>query len=132
MGEKKPSDDPIVSSGTTEDGKRVAIHKSTADAIWASIAAAKAKRLEIMPTEQDARDYLNMAHTRLKELGWMEPCYGPKDRSPLDIIELGSTGIHRGYYEGQWPTGSWWVYDDDHYPSSPALVRPHHPQQTKE
>jgi hypothetical protein len=76
-----------------------------------------------MPDETAAIRHLFDAQLRLKEFGWKDPVYAPKDGSPLDIIELGSTGIHRGHYEGEWPTGSWWVFDGDTWPSRPALAR---------
>ena len=116
--------DPIVGSGRREDGSRVPIRKSFADALWASAEAEKEKRHADMPTERDAIQQLWAAQKRLKELGWQNPIYAPKDGSPLDIIELGSTGIHRGHYEGKWPDGSWWIADGDLWPCRPALARP--------
>lgn len=117
-------DDPIVGHKTMADGSHVPLLKSEADALWAQVEADDARRREMMPDEQSAINLLFDAQTRLKEFGWKEPVYAPKDGSPLDIIELGSTGIHRGHYEGAWPDGRWWVYDEgDTYPSRPALAR---------
>lgn len=114
---------PVVGWGTMEDGSHVPIRADEAHRIWDACMAQKAKREADMPTEQDAINQLNQAATRLKELGWKDPIYAPKDGSPLDIIELGSTGIHRGHYEGDWPTGSWWLFDGDVWPTRPALAR---------
>lgn len=125
----KPQDEnPVVGWGTTLDGNRVPIRKDFADALWAQAEAEREKRLRDMPTERDAILAMNQAVTRLKELGWKDPIYAPKDGSALDILEAGSTGIHRGHYDGVWPTGSWWIVDDDLYPTRPVLARPHQPK----
>ena len=82
------------------------------------------KRLADMPTEKDALDVLFQAYTRLRELGWNDAIYCPKDGSAFDVIEAGSTGIHTAHYEGAWPKGSWWVRDaGDLWPSRPILFR---------
>jgi hypothetical protein len=54
-----------------------------------------------MPTEQDAINVLNSAYERLKEFDWNDPIYCPKDGSSFDVIEAGSTGIHRAHYQGE-------------------------------
>lgn len=114
---------PIVGWGTTAKGDHVPIRKDFADELWATAKAAKAKREADMPTEQDAIVALNQAYTRLCELGWQNPIYAPKDGSPLDLIEAGSTGIHHGHYDGVWPDGNWWIVDGDVWPSRPVLAR---------
>jgi|GEM_PF-1955423 len=79
---------------------------------------------DMMPTEQDAIRILNAAYNRLKQLGWNDPIYCPKDGSEFDAIEAGSTGIHKAHYQGEWPDGSWWIAaDGDLYPSRPVLYR---------
>ena len=99
------------------------LRKDEADALWEQAEAERARREQAMPDEQSALQQLWDAQYRLKDFGWQDPVYAPKDGSPLDIIELGSTGIHRGYYEGEWPTGRWWIVDDDLSPTRPALAR---------
>ncbi len=53
------------------------------------------------------------AWTKLKTLGWTEPRYFqfPPEGQTFELIELGSTGIHRavkshGYFfvDGEWPS----------------------------
>lgn len=79
----------------------------------------------MMPDERAAIRLMNAAFERLKRLGWREAIYCPKDGSTFDAIEVGSTGIHKTHYEGEWPSGSWWIAaDGDLYPSRPALYRP--------
>lgn len=52
-------------------------------------------RAERMPTEQDAINAMYDAYSRLKELGWNDGIYMPKDGTVVDVIEVASTGIHR-------------------------------------
>lgn len=88
-------------------------------------AAEKIARLREMPTEADALRVMFAAYTRLKELGWREAIYCPKDGSSFDVIEAGSTGVHRCHYQGKWPDGSWWIEEaHDLWPSRPILYRP--------
>lgn len=50
--------------------------------------------------------------------------YCPKDGSTFEIIEVGSTGIFRAHYHGEWPTGGWLAEDGgDLWPSHPCLFR---------
>lgn len=94
------------------------------DGLLAGIEKAKADRAEKMPDEKAALRQMFEAHTRLVELGWKEAMYCPKDGSMFSAIEPGSVGIHKCSYSGEWPTGSWWVYDGDVWPSRPILWRP--------
>lgn len=82
------------------------------------------KRAEAMPTEADAIECMFDAFQRLKELGWKEAIYCPKDGTPFDVIEAGSTGIHDCIYVGEWPDGHWWVLSaGDQWPSRPILFK---------
>lgn len=93
--------------------------------IWAKADEAKIKRAADMPTEQNALDIMFQAWLRLKELGWNDAIYCPKDGSVFDAIECGSSGIHPCHYEGEWPKGTWWVHEaGDLWPSRPTLYRP--------
>jgi hypothetical protein len=96
-----------------------------ADELIAAADAAKAKRAADMPTEKDAIEAMWSAFQRLRELGWHEAIYCPKDGSRFDAIEPGSTGIFRTHYSGEWPKGSWWAEDaGDLWPAHPILYRP--------
>jgi hypothetical protein len=119
-----PTGDPIVGHKTFSDGHHEPIRQSEAAAIMAASDAAKALRARRMPDERAAIDAMFEAWLRLKELGWKEAQYCPKDGSRFDVIEPGSTGIHRCRYEGEWPKGSWWIEGDgDLWPSRPVLFR---------
>lgn len=86
--------------------------------------AEKAARAALIPTEQDAIDLMHECYIRLKELGWNDPQYCPKDGSEFDVIEIGSTGIFKCQYQGEWPNGSYWLCDGhDVYSSRPAMYR---------
>lgn len=121
----KPDD--IVGHKTFVDGDRrwhEPLRRDEADAIWEACKAAEAKRAVDMPDVQSAIHTMQNAFARLKELGWREAVYCPKDGSEFEVIEPGSTGIHRCVYEGEWPTGGWWILSNgDMSPSRPMLYR---------
>lgn len=84
----------------------------------------KAMRAETMPTEKEALEVMFAAYQRLKELGFSEAIYCPKDGTIFDAIEPGSTGIGKCSYIGEWPKGGWWMHEaGDLWPSRPCLYR---------
>jgi hypothetical protein len=92
--------------------------------LLARVEAEDKRREELMPDENAAIKMMFDAWLRLKELGWIEACYCPKDGTVFDAIEPGSTGIHSTHYSGVWPNGRWYVYDGgDLYPSRPILFK---------
>lgn len=119
---------PIVGHKTFSNGRggfrHEPLRKDEADAIMESVREADRRRAELMPDEKAAIRMLSEAQQRLKELGWREAIYCPKDGSEFEAIEPGSTGIHRCHYQGEWPNGHWWICDaEDSYPSRPLLFR---------
>lgn len=116
--------DPVVGHKTLVDGSHEPLRKSEADAIWAAVELADQQRKELMPGLTDALSMLGQVSQRLKDLGWRDAIYCPKDGSVFEVIEFGSTGIHDCHYEGEWPNGSWWTHSDgDLWPSRPVLFR---------
>lgn len=118
----------IVGHKTFSDGKGGFRHEpltqGEADVILARCAKEEAKRAEDMPTEKEALNTMWQAYQRLRELGWHEACYCPKDGTTFQAIEAGSTGIHECSYSGEWPDGYWWIHaDDDMWPSRPILYK---------
>lgn len=100
------------------------ITRAEGEALWEAAKAAEAKRAADMPTEQDAINVMFSAWQRLKELGWREAMYCPKDGSTFKVIEPGSTGIFDCTYSGEWATGHFFVHDrHDSYPSHPVLFK---------
>jgi len=92
--------------------------------LWNRLNEAKRKRAEEMPTEQDAINTIYRAYTRLKELGWNDAVFCPKDGSNFKVVEAGSLGIFDCIYHGEWPKGSWWLLDGhDVYPPRPILYK---------
>jgi hypothetical protein len=97
------------------------------DEIIAASDAAKAARAEKMPDENAALAQMFEAWQRLKELGWNNAMYCPKDGTMFSAIEAGSTGVHEANYVGEWPNGTYYLYDGDVWPSDPILWRPRKP-----
>lgn len=98
------------------------VSQQVVEDLWASAQAAARIRAANMPTEQRALNAMFDAWYRLKELGWKESMYAPKDQSRFQAIEPGSTGIFICWRDED---GHFWLYDgDDVYPSSPVLYRP--------
>jgi hypothetical protein len=109
---------------TLADGSHVPLTKEQGEDLWNAAMAAKAKRAEEMPDIQAALRVMTNAYHRLEELGFTPAIYCPKDGSAFEVIEAGSSGIHRCHYSGEWPTGSWLIEDGgDLWPSSPILFR---------
>jgi len=120
--------DSIVGHKTFDDGeggfRHEPLYASEAEERLAEMEEAKQRRVALMPDEKSAIHMLFDAWQRLKELGWAEAIYCPKDGSVFDAIEAGSTGIHKCTYEGVWPSGTWWVSaHGDLSPSRPILYR---------
>lgn len=81
-----------------------------------------------MPTEQNAINAMFAAYQRLKDLGWRDGMYMPKDGTPVTVIQIGSTGQFECRHIGKWPDGSFHLYDGgDVYPSRsvPPLFKPY-------
>lgn len=126
--------DDVVGHKTFDTGKRdeyglpiyrhEPLTRAEGEAMWAAVEKARADRTAAMPDEKSALNALHEAYTRLKELGWREAIYCPKDGTMFHAIEAGSTGIHDCRYWGEWPNGGWNVVDEhDAYPSHPILFR---------
>jgi hypothetical protein len=120
--------DKIVGHKTFDDGNGGFYHEplyaAEAEALLRAAKEQELRRIASMPDESTAIHALFEAWTRLKELGWNDSTYCPKDGSTFDAIEAGSTGIHRCHYSGKWPTGTWWVEaSGDLWPSRPILYR---------
>jgi len=57
----------------------------------------------------------------LRRNGWREVVYAPYDKT-IELIEPGSTGIHRGFRD--YDEDRFWIVDSqDTYPSRPILFR---------
>lgn len=119
--------DRIVGHKTLRDGdgfRHEPLYESEARVLMAQVEAADAKRKELMPDEDAAIRMLFDAYIRLKDFGWRDAIYCPKDGTEFKVIEPGSTGKHDCIYQGTWPDGSWWIVGDgDMSPSRPVLFK---------
>lgn len=62
------------------------------------------------------------AFEALRRNGWSDPMHAPFEIE-IEMIELVSTGVHRGYREPN-TAQRFWVYDgQDTYPCRPILFR---------
>lgn len=87
--------------------------RAEADELSRKMEEDDARRKELMPDEQAALRMLFDAWQRLKELGWRDAIYCPKDGRLFEVVECGSTGIHKCSYDGEWPNGHWWIHEED-------------------
>lgn len=95
-----------------------------AEALWRDAEERDRRRAELMPDEQAALDMLFEAFQRLKDLGWQEAIYCPKDGTVFDAVQAGITKTAACRYVGEWPRGGWEVIaDDDLWPAHPILWR---------
>lgn len=92
--------------------------------LLAEIDAARDRRATLMPDVRTALRAMFEAFDRLRELGWREGIYAPKDGTEFEVIEAGSTGVFHCRYYGSWPDGMWMTSDGhDLYPSqSPPML----------
>lgn len=82
-------------------------------------------RARAMPTEKDALRVLFEAFQRLKDLGWKEAIYCPKDGRHIMLVTVGSTGIHEGNcLKGSDGHSHFWAYSgNDIWPINPILFK---------
>lgn len=106
-------------------GVTSAIDKAAIKRLFKQLQQQEKDRAKEMKTEHAALRVMFSAYQRLKDLGWREACYCPKDGSTFYVIEPGSTGIHVAHYQGEWPKGTWLIHaDNDLCPSRPILFKP--------
>ena len=84
----------------------------------------KAARAADMPDDDAAMRAMHRAYQRLRDLGWAEAIYSPKDGTVFEALEAGCVVPGRCHYMGEWPSGGWWMHsDNDLWPSRPILWR---------
>jgi hypothetical protein len=86
---------------TMSDGSHVKLSCDEAKAILDSIERSQAERAERMPDTYAALSALCSAAERLKELGWHDSRYCPRE-GRFAVCEIGSTGI--------WSASRWDTY----------------------
>lgn len=61
----------------------------------------------------------------LRDQGWRDAVYCPKDGTRFLVIEAGCTAVYPCVYRGEWPDGFWSVFHaGDQWSSRPILFRP--------
>jgi hypothetical protein len=89
--------------------------------LFGSIEDARKRREKSLPTEQHCLRAIHDAYQRLKELGWNDMVYAPKDEK-VETISVGSTGIHPATWMDGASAGLWWIHDGgDLWPGSPVM-----------
>ena len=98
-------DEKYHGHATMDDGTHVALTEEVAKSLWDAAMKRKADAARDMPTTKDALKVMHRGHSRLRDLGWKDGIYCPKDGEPFAMIQFGSTGIFEGWYMGEWPDG---------------------------
>lgn len=82
--------DEIVGHKTLMDGTHVPLLRAEARELLAAVDRDKRRRESAMPSERDAIVMMWQAYQRLRELGWREAIYCPKDGTWFQAIEPGA------------------------------------------
>ena len=100
---EKPDD--IIGHKTFDTGERGALGlpiyrhepltRAEGEALLQAAVAREKARAEEMPDDKAALHQMFEGYQRLKELGWKDAIYAPKDGTEIDVIEAGSTVIHK-------------------------------------
>jgi hypothetical protein len=110
---------------TLKDGTHLPLTSDEAERLWNDMERRREATAIKYPDEQSTLNGMCEAHQRLRDFGWDDACYCPKDGSIFEVIEAGSSGVHKCHYHGEWPKGTWWIHgeDGDLWPSRPILYR---------
>lgn len=104
--------------------RRAFRRRSLGEKLWQAAERSKRRRAHRLPDEEACLRAMFDAWQRLRDLGWREIQHCPKDGTVFLSIEAGSTGIHDCHYQGDWPTGLWWVHEArDLWPARPMLFK---------
>lgn len=80
------------------------------------------ERADHLPTTNHCVVALLQTVERLREIGWRDACYAPKDRS-FDAIVMGGSGVHRCQWLGG-TAGGWFIEDtNDWWPAQIVVWR---------
>lgn len=85
-------------SMTTIDGKRIAITPEQAKAMWEDCERADAERQKQFPDTLSCLQAMSSAAERLRQLGWRNGRYCPRDGTSFAVCQVGSTGMWKGLW----------------------------------
>ena len=77
-----------------------------------------------MPTTEDALWRIMEAKDRLHDLGWISGVHAPKTGEEVEVLQIGSTGIFKAYYEVHMNEFIWWDGDTSELGGQPFMYRP--------
>lgn len=80
------------------DGSRKAMTAEEAKVLWDAIKTTQKNRAEHLPDARSCLTALYSAKERLRELGWRESTYCPRDGSVFAVCEIGSTGMWTAFF----------------------------------
>lgn len=78
-------------------------------------------------TEKQLLEQMSTAYHALQRLGFNDICYAKTANKMYEVIEPGSSGLHRAFFTDKdpakpcWTKRSWWI--DGNHPSRPILFR---------
>lgn len=99
-------------SMTTMDGRRIALTSDQAKSMWEQCEKADRDRAEKYHDSAACLDAMLSAECRLKQLGWRNGRYCPRDGNAFAVCQVGSTGMWKGF----------WSEDSDPRPFSPGYI----------
>ncbi|NOV17871.1 hypothetical protein E5S70_17610 [Ensifer adhaerens] len=80
------------------DGSRVSLTEEEAKELWQVVKQAGKDRAERLPDAKACLTALSSAKDRMRELGWRDSRYCPRDGSTFAVCEIGSTGMWSAFY----------------------------------
>ncbi|KQZ49765.1 hypothetical protein ASD54_12575 [Rhizobium sp. Root149] len=88
----------VIAEMTTTDGKRVRLTPEQASSLLAACEQAQQERMARLPDTASCLSALCDADSRMRELGWRNGRYCPRDGSPFAVCQVGSTGMWAGHW----------------------------------
>jgi hypothetical protein len=85
-------------SMTAMDGTRVMLTPAQAKAMWEDCERIDAERAKTYPDSLACLRAMSSAEERLKQLGWRDGRYCPRDGSTFATCQVGSTGMWKGFW----------------------------------
>ena len=83
---------------TMSDGSHVALSADEAKALWERIENEKNERASKLPDSLACLSAISQAKNRMRELGWREGVYCPRNGETFAVSQIGSTGMWSGHW----------------------------------
>lgn len=108
-------------SMTASDGTRVMLTPEQAKAMWEECERKDAERAKTYPDSLSCLRAMSSAEERLKQLGWRNGRYCPRDGSTFATCQVGSTGMWEGFWS---PDSGSEVFPQGYIISADCVHRP--------